>query len=127
MRRDEEGFLYFIGRRDEMMKTSGYRVSPTEVEEILYATKMVGECVAFSVEHDTLGQAIQVIATPPGGDGLDVQALLAEFRQHMPAYMVPQGIDVRAGPLPRTPNGKIDRKALAAEWMEKHEREPAGT
>jgi acyl-coenzyme A synthetase/AMP-(fatty) acid ligase len=65
VRMDEEGFLYFIGRRDEMMKTSGYRVSPTEVEEILYATKMVGECVAFGVDDDRLGQAIQVIATPP--------------------------------------------------------------
>ncbi len=67
VRMDEDGFLYFIGRRDEMMKTSGYRVSPTEVEEILYATKLVGECVAFGVEHPTLGQAIQVIATMPEG------------------------------------------------------------
>ena len=65
VRMDEEGFLYFIGRRDEMMKTSGYRVSPTEVEEILYATKMVGECVAFGVDDERLGQSIQVIATPP--------------------------------------------------------------
>ena len=63
VRRDAEGFLYFIGRRDEMMKTSGYRVSPTEVEEILYATQMVGECVAFGVEHPSLGHAIHVIAT----------------------------------------------------------------
>jgi acyl-CoA synthetase (AMP-forming)/AMP-acid ligase II len=63
--RDAEGFLYFIGRRDEMIKTSGYRVSPTEVEEVLYATQLVGECVAFGVDHPTLGQAIQVIATPP--------------------------------------------------------------
>jgi acyl-CoA synthetase (AMP-forming)/AMP-acid ligase II len=62
VRCDEEGFLYFIGRRDEMMKTSGYRVSPTEVEEILYATKLVGECVAFGVDHPSLGQAIQVIS-----------------------------------------------------------------
>jgi acyl-coenzyme A synthetase/AMP-(fatty) acid ligase len=71
VRRDEEGFLYFIGRRDEMMKTSGYRVSPTEVEEVLYATQLVGECVAFGVDHPTLGQAIQVIATPPPGGSLD--------------------------------------------------------
>jgi acyl-coenzyme A synthetase/AMP-(fatty) acid ligase len=106
-----------------MIKTSGYRVSPTEVEEILYATKMVGECAAFGVEHDTLGQAIQVIATPPGGAGLDVPALLAECRKRMPAYMVPHGIDAHAGPLPRNPNGKIDRKALAAEWMKKHRQE----
>ena len=80
VRMDDEGFLYFIGRRDEMMKTSGYRVSPTEVEEILYATKLVGECVAFGVDHDTLGQAIQVIVTPPAGGELDVTALQQECR-----------------------------------------------
>lgn len=119
VRMDEEGFLYFIGRRDEMMKTSGYRVSPTEVEEVLYATRMVGECVAFGVDHDTLGHAIQVIATPPEGGDLDVQALLVECRNRMPAYMVPHGIDVRTGPLPRNPNGKIDRKTLSTEWVEK--------
>lgn len=115
VRRDEEGFLYFIGRRDEMMKTSGYRVSPTEVEEILYATKMVGECAAFGIPHDTLGQAIAVIVTAPAGNGIDTAALLAECRNRMPAYMVPHRIEVREGPLPRNPNGKIDRKALATE------------
>ncbi len=120
VRQDEDGFLYFIGRRDEMMKTSGYRVSPTEVEEVLYATHLVGECVAFGVEHETLGQAIQVIATPPAGDTLDTDALLAECKRRMPAYMVPAHIDVRPGPLPRNPNGKIDRKTLATEWIEKH-------
>jgi acyl-CoA ligase (AMP-forming) (exosortase A-associated) len=119
VRMDEDGFLYFIGRRDEMMKTSGYRVSPTEVEEIIYATRLVGECVAFGVEHDTLGQAIQVIATPPDEKSLDVTELFAECRRLMPAYMVPARIDVRDGPLPRNPNGKIDRKTLSTEWLEK--------
>ncbi|WP_153147940.1 acyl-CoA ligase (AMP-forming), exosortase A system-associated [Dechloromonas sp. H13] len=120
VRMDEDGFLYFIGRRDEMMKTSGYRVSPTEVEEILYATRLVGECVAFGVDNDVLGQAIQVIATPPAGNTLDTAALLAECRARMPAYMVPAGIEVREGPLPRNPNGKIDRKTLSTEWVEKN-------
>lgn len=130
VRMDEEGFLYFIGRRDEMIKTSGYRVSPTEVEEILYATKKVGECAAFGVDHDTLGQAIQVVVTPPPGidpanpAALDAPALLAECRKRMPAYMVPHGIDTRSGPLPRNPNGKIDRKALSAEWAEKRGKRP---
>ena len=119
VRRDAEGFLYFIGRRDEMMKTSGYRVSPTEVEEVLYATKLVGECAAFGVEHPALGQAIQVIATPPAGAvEVDVAALLVECRRRMPAYMVPAGIHSVAGPLPRNPNGKIDRKLLATQWQE---------
>ena len=126
VRRDADGFLYFIGRRDEMMKTSGYRVSPTEVEEIVYATRLVGECAAFGVEHATLGQSIHVIATPPAADGdqgvpVDyaalAPALLAECRVHMPAYMVPAAIEFVAGPLPRNPNGKIDRKLLASNWV----------
>lgn len=118
VRMDEEGFLYFIGRRDEMMKTSGYRVSPTEVEEVLYATKLVGECVAFGVDDDRLGHAIQVIATPPASGIIEVSELLSECRARMPAYMVPSGIDVRDGPLPRNPNGKIDRKSLSTAWVE---------
>jgi len=121
VRRDAEGFLYFIGRRDEMMKTSGYRVSPTEVEEVLYATQLVGECVAFGVDHPTLGQAIQVIATPPAGaTELDMAALQAECRSRMPAYMVPAGIEPAVGPLPRNPNGKIDRKLLSTDWVTRH-------
>ena len=120
VRRDAEGFLYFIGRRDEMIKTSGYRISPTEVEEILYATRLVGECVAFGVEHPVLGQAIQVIATAPDGSAaLDEAALRAQCRLHMPAYIVPAGIEAIAGPLPRNPNGKIDRKLLAGSWAER--------
>jgi acyl-CoA ligase (AMP-forming) (exosortase A-associated) len=120
VRKDAEGFLYFIGRRDEMMKTSGYRVSPTEVEEVLYATRLLGECAAFGVDHPTLGQAIQVIATPPtGADAVDVPALLVACKQHMPAYMVPHGLHVVPGPLPRNPNGKIDRKLLATQWLER--------
>ena len=120
VRRDADGFLYFIGRRDEMMKTSGYRVSPTEVEEVLYSTHLVGECVAFGVDHATLGQAIQVIATAPNGSAdVDVPALLAECRNRMPAYMVPAGVAGQSGPLPRNPNGKIDRKLLATAWVER--------
>ncbi|HZF80790.1 MAG TPA: acyl-CoA ligase (AMP-forming), exosortase A system-associated [Rubrivivax sp.] len=120
VRRDAEGFLYFVGRRDEMIKTSGYRVSPTEVEEILYASKLVGECVAFGVDHPTLGQAIQVIATAPDGSvALDRDALLEQCRMHMPTYMLPAGVEAMAGPLPRNPNGKIDRKLLATAWIER--------
>jgi acyl-CoA ligase (AMP-forming) (exosortase A-associated) len=122
VRRDAEGYIYFIGRRDEMIKTSGYRVSPTEVEEVLYATRLVGECVAFGTEHPSLGSAIQVVATAPDGTAaLDLDALLAECRRRMPAYMVPAGVHPMAGPLPRNPNGKIDRKLLSSAWHERQE------
>ncbi len=113
VRRDADGFLYFIGRRDEMIKTSGYRVSPTEVEEAVYATRLVGECAAFGVEHATLGQAIALVATPPAGAELDVPALLAACRSHLAAWQVPSTVIAHTGPLPRNPNGKIDRRALA--------------
>lgn len=121
VRMDAEGFLYFIGRSDEMMKTSGYRVSPTEVEEILYATQLVGECMVFGVEHATLGHAIQAIVTPPAQTStIDVSALLTACRTRMPAYMVPAGVDIVEGPLPRNPNGKIDRQLLASQWRARY-------
>jgi acyl-CoA ligase (AMP-forming) (exosortase A-associated) len=113
VRRDEEGYLYFIGRRDEMIKTSGYRVSPTEVEEIVYSTGLVRECAAFGVTHDTLGQVIHVIVATGTDDEFATERLFAECKRRMPAYMVPARIECRPGPLPRNPNGKIDRKSLA--------------
>jgi len=116
VRQDEEGFLYFIGRRDEMIKTSGYRVSPTEIEEVAYATQSVAECAAFGVTHPVLGQAIVLIVTPKG-DALDAGTLLAHFKRECPAYQVPAKIEVRTGSLPRNPNGKIDRKLLSGEFQ----------
>ncbi|MDD2743706.1 MAG: acyl-CoA ligase (AMP-forming), exosortase A system-associated [Rhodocyclaceae bacterium] len=120
VRMDEEGYLYFIGRSDEMIKTSGYRVSPSEVEEILYATQMVSECIAFGVANERLGQSIQVIATHPQDTLPDIARLLAECRSRMPAYMVPAGIELRSAPLPRNPNGKIDRKLLSTAWIQQN-------
>ncbi len=113
VRRDEEGYLYFISRRDEMIKTSGYRVSPTEVEEVIYATGLVSEVAAFGVEHPTLGQAIVVVAMPKSSGELSVDTLLASAKRDLPAFMVPHKIILRSDSLPRNPNGKIDRKILA--------------
>jgi acyl-CoA ligase (AMP-forming) (exosortase A-associated) len=114
VRRDEDGFLYFVSRRDEMIKTSGYRVSPTEVEEAIYATGLVGEVVAFGAAHPVLGEAIVVIATPPSSGALDTDAVIREMKAKVPPYMVPHKIVERAN-LPRNPNGKMDRKQLSTE------------
>lgn len=124
VRRDEEGFLYFIGRRDEMIKVSGYRISPTEIEEVVYATQMVGECAAFGVPHPAMGQAIVLIVTAPAKGTLDTEALLAQLKRDCPAYQVPSRIEVRPGPLPRNPNGKIDRKLLSGEFQNLFEQAP---
>lgn len=117
VRMDDEGFLYFIERRDEMIKTSGYRVSPTEVEEVIYATEYVAEAVAIGIPHPVLGQAIVVIITARKDTKPDVNTLLMACKQQLPAYMLPHHIDVREGNLPRNPNGKIDRKALFQEMQ----------
>lgn len=114
VRMDDDGFLYFIGRKDDMIKTSGYRVSPTEIEEVIYATGLVAEAAAFGVGHPTLGQAIVVAAAPIQGGMLDPAALIAACKKHLPAFMVPLLIQSRSA-LPRNPNGKIDRKQLAQE------------
>jgi acyl-CoA ligase (AMP-forming) (exosortase A-associated) len=115
VRTDEEGFLYFIGRSDEMIKTSGYRVSPAEVEEVVYATGLVAEAAAIGIPHPQLGQSIALVTAVAPGGAIDSAALLAACKRALPAYMVPARIDIRQSPLPRNPNGKIDRKLLSDE------------
>jgi len=115
--RDEEGFLYFRGRRDEMIKSSGYRVSPTEIEDSLMQSGLVTEIVAVGVPDERLGQAVVVVAVAADGGGTDPAPLLNYAREKLPAYMVPQRVVWRNG-LPRNPNGKFDRVKLKAELLE---------
>ncbi|MCC7413622.1 MAG: acyl-CoA ligase (AMP-forming), exosortase A system-associated [Gammaproteobacteria bacterium] len=114
VRADEDGYLYFVGRNDGMIKTSGYRVSPEEVEEVVYGSGLVTEAAAIGVAHETLGQGIVVVVSPRTDTALDLDALLVICKAQLPNFMVPHRIVVREH-LPHTPNGKIDRKALAAE------------
>lgn len=111
--RDEEGFLYFVSRKDEMIKTSGYRVSPTEVEEAVYGTDLIRDAVALGVDDELLGQRI-VLAVSPLNGHVDTGALLAELRRRLPLYMVPKHVVVRPE-LPRSPNDKFDRNRLRQE------------
>jgi acyl-CoA ligase (AMP-forming) (exosortase A-associated) len=110
---DEDGFIYFIGRRDEMIKSSGYRISPVEVEEAAYASGLVAEAAAFGVADERLGQAVVLAVHTPGGGGCDTAALAAALQRALPAFMVPARIVCHDDPLPRNGNGKIDRSGLA--------------
>jgi acyl-CoA ligase (AMP-forming) (exosortase A-associated) len=117
VRKDEEGFIYFVGRNDEMIKTSGYRVSPTEVEEAVFRTGLAAEVAAVGVPDAELGQAIIVVAVPPDGDVLDVDAINKECVKQLPPYMNPRMILSRDS-LPRNPNGKIDRPLVLQHMIE---------
>jgi acyl-CoA ligase (AMP-forming) (exosortase A-associated) len=117
VRRDADGFLYFIGRVDEMIKSSGYRISPSEVEEILYASQLIGECAVFGMPHETLGEVVIAVVTQRGDAVLEISQLQARCREMLPAYMAPAKIELRKAPLPRNSNGKIDRKSIAADFL----------
>jgi acyl-CoA ligase (AMP-forming) (exosortase A-associated) len=112
--RDQEGFLYFVGRRDEMIKTSGYRVSPSEIEEVAYDTGLVRDAVALGVEDAKLGQHVVLVVSPAGAAPVEVDALLARMKKALPLYMLPQRVEVRSE-IPRSPNGKFDRTLLREE------------
>ena len=119
VRRDADGLLFFVGRDDAMIKTAGNRVSPTEVEDVAVASGLIFEAVAFGVPDARFGAAIVLIVR--GKDGVvDEAGLAAYLRQNLPNFMQPRTIEWR-DTLPRNPNGKLDRVALAAEW----DKEPA--
>jgi acyl-CoA ligase (AMP-forming) (exosortase A-associated) len=108
---DEEGFLYFVGRRDTLIKSSGIRISPTEVEEVLYQTGKVRGAAVIGLPDEVLGQSIKAFVVPRDGDALDTEALLATCGEKMPRYMIPKFIEVLSE-LPKTSSGKVDYPAL---------------
>jgi acyl-CoA ligase (AMP-forming) (exosortase A-associated) len=112
--RDEDGFLYFVGRKDDMIKTSGYRVSPTEIEDAAYDTGLVRDAVAIGIDDARLGQRVVLVVSPVSGTTVDVDALLVRMRQALPLYMLPQRVEVKPE-IPRSPNGKFNRTLLREE------------
>ena len=108
VRRDEDGRLYFVGRRDAMIKSAGYRISPQEIEDAAIATRLAEEAVALGVPDERLGQAIHLVVRGKGSEEELRQALKVE----LPNYMQPAVIR-RVEAMPLSPNGKIDRAALA--------------
>jgi len=112
VRRDEQGFLYFVGRRDALIKSHGYRISPDEVEELLQASPLVQEAVVHGRAHALAGATVVAHVVPREPERFSLAALLEHCRACMPGYMVPSSIEVHAA-LPRTSTGKVDRWALA--------------
>ena len=115
VKKDNEGYLYFVSRTDEMIKTSGYRVSPTEIEESLLLLDKISEAVAMGILHPDLGHAIVVAATSHSDhEGLEKEIFNA-LKKQLPPYMLPQKIFIKEE-LPRNANGKFDRKYLFLEY-----------
>src|SRR5688500_9361323 len=110
VRRDAEGLLYFVGRRDAMIKSAGNRISPQEIEEAALASGLVAEAVALGVPDAKLGQAVHLIVRGSGDD----EGLKSALKRDLPNFMQPQVIRW-VETMPTNPNGKIDRTALQAQ------------
>jgi acyl-CoA ligase (AMP-forming) (exosortase A-associated) len=114
VRRDPDGYLYFVARNDAQIKSSGYRISPEEIEEVVHASGLVTEAVAVGVPDARLGESIVLLVAAVSPASFDPDALLGWCRQRLPPYMIPYRVIVRKA-LPLNPNGKFDRTALGAE------------
>jgi acyl-CoA ligase (AMP-forming) (exosortase A-associated) len=108
VRRDAEGLLYFVGRRDAMIKSMGNRISPQEIEDAALGTGLVHEAVAFGVPDERRGQAIHLVVRGPG----DAAALGSALGRELPNFMQPAVIRFVES-MPLGPNGKVDRAGLA--------------
>ena len=115
VRRDAEGFLHYVGRRDEQIKTQGYRVSPLEIEELLYGTGKVHEAAAFGKKDELLGQRIVAICSLREGSTVSAEELRQLVSSRAPAHLVPQELHIVAE-LPKNANGKTDRSLLRGQY-----------
>ncbi len=119
VRRDEEGFLYFVGREDAMIKSQGYRMSPEEIENVLISSGLVREASAFGVPDPDLGHRVVAVVSLKNGCGEDAVESITEYvMKNAPPYMVPKEILVWED-LPKTASGKIDRKEISLAYTDR--------
>lgn len=110
-RMDGEGFLYFVGRSDDIIKTRGEKVSPVEVENVLYGIEGIREAAVVGVPDEILGQAIRAYVTLEPDAPLNEKKIRALCLARLENFMVPRDIVIRPE-LPKTTTGKISKKAL---------------
>jgi long-chain acyl-CoA synthetase len=110
-RMDEEGYLYFIGRKDDIIKTKGEKVSPREVENVLYELPGVADAAVVGVPDAVLGHAIKAVLTLTDAAPLTEQDVLRHCAHRLEDFMVPKIVEFRPS-MPKTASGKIDKKTL---------------
>jgi acyl-coenzyme A synthetase/AMP-(fatty) acid ligase len=110
-KQDEEGYLYFLGRQDDIIKTSGFMVSPKEVENIISDIEDVIEVAVIGVEDEILGRAVKAYVHLCTDSKVSEKDILHLCYQNLESYAVPKYIKI-CGPLPKTESGKIQKRAL---------------
>jgi len=110
---DEAGYLYFIGRSDDIIKSRGEKVSPKEIENILYALPGVLEAAVVGIDDEIIDQAVHAFVVLSEGSGLTERAIVRYCNGHMESYMVPKAVHIVAA-LPKTDTGKIRKSGLSS-------------
>ena len=110
-RMDKDGYLYFVSRKDDLLKTKGERVSPKEIEACLHDMEGVIEAAVIGLPDDLLGQAIKAFVVADATYELTEAGLMKYCQQNLEPFMLPKYIEFRDS-LPKSPNGKIDKKKL---------------
>lgn len=112
-RMDEEGFLYFVARKDDIIKCRGEKVSPKEIENVLYSLDGILEAAVFGVPDRILGQAIKACVSLEHGSKLTEKDIMRHCARHLESFMLPKHVEIRDS-LPKTVTGKISKKELTA-------------
>ena len=109
-----KGYLYFVARKDDIIKSRGEKVSPKEVEKVLYALPGVREAAVIGVPDPILGMAIKAVVAADPDAALTERDVIRHCQRRLEEFMVPKSVEFRAA-LPKTANGKISRSRVAAE------------
>jgi acyl-CoA synthetase (AMP-forming)/AMP-acid ligase II len=111
-RTDEEGYLYFVSRKDDIIKSRGEKVSPREVENVIYELARVREVAVVGVPDPILGEAVKAFVVPVDGAATSERDIVAHCARRLENYMIPKLVEFRHS-LPKTASGKIMKRALA--------------
>lgn len=117
---DADGYLYFVGRKDDIIKTAGEKVSPKEVENAIYALPGIRHAAVIGVPDAVLGSAIRAVVVAEPDSGLTERDVIAHCAAHLEGFMVPGAVEFRSE-LPQGPTGKIRRSQLQAEALRQAE------
>ena len=108
---DEEGFLYFLGRNDDIIKSRGEKVSPLEIENVIYKINGIREVAVLGIPDEIMGEAIVVFTTTHGNSRLSEKEIQRQCMMHLESFMIPQKV-IFLDEMPKSSNGKIDKKEL---------------
>jgi len=111
---DEEGYLYFISRKDDIIKSAGEMISPKEVENVLYELEDILEAAIIAIPDEILGQAIKAVVALKKDSKLTEKTIIMHCSKHLENFMVPKYVEIR-NTLPKTSTGKISKKELMKE------------